>query len=157
MDPSRIFFLIVMLVVLALLLVRPTLNVAGYCWEEHRFLSEEEFILRALEHTFSYYPPQEYAGLQYGRLEDKIMQPIYYKSFEEFVELNKDCCKLVDEDSEGYRLPWIYKIRGRAAAMVEVIYRVETSEDARSGRGFPAGYNVFYPNFTNCGREFSQF
>ncbi len=141
-----------MLAVLALLLVRPTMNVAGYCWDENRFLSDEEFIFKALEETYSYYPPGSYAGLS-----GKIMQPIEYKSFEEFVALNKDCCKLVDETIDGYRVPWIYKIRGRAAAMVEVIYSVETSENARSGRGFPAGYNVAYPNFTNCGREWREF
>jgi hypothetical protein len=152
MDPSRKFFWSVMLVVLALLLVRPTMNVAGYCWEENRFLSDEEFIFKALEETYSYYPPNRYNGF------DQVgPRPIEYKSFEEFVALNKDCCKLVDETIDGYRVPWFYKIRGRAAAMVEVVYRVETSEGAKSGRGFPAGYNVVYPNFTNCGREFREF
>ena len=152
MDPSRKFFWSVMLVVLALLLVRPTMNLAGYCWEENRFLSDDEFIFKALEYTYSYDPPAYYAGLQYSGLAGRVMQPIGYKSFEEFIALNKDCCKLVDETSENYRVPWIYKTEGWSATMVKVIYRVETTEGAKSGRGNPAGYDVFYFNFTNCGR-----
>jgi hypothetical protein len=150
MDPSRKFFWSVMLVVLALLLVRPTMNVAGYCWDENRFLSDEEFIFKALEETYSDYPPRRYNGF------DAVSQPIEYKSFEEFVELNKDCCKLVDEASEGYRVPWIYKARGLSATMVEVIYRLETGTGAKSVRGLPAGYNVVHPNFTNCGRLWNE-
>ena len=148
---SSKFLLIVGLLLLALLLLRPTLNVAGYCWEEKRFLSDEEFIFKALEETYSDYPPQRYNGF------DKVgQQPIEYKSFEEFVALNKNCCKLVDEASEGYRVPWIYKTRGLSATMVEVIYRVETSAGAKSGRGLPSGYNVIHPNFTNCGRLWNE-
>jgi hypothetical protein len=153
MDPSRKFFWSVMLVVLALLLVRPTMNVAGFCWEENRFLSDEEFIFKALEETYSYYPPEYYAGLQ-GSSAGKVIKPIDYKSFEEFVSLNKDCCKLVAETSENYRVPWIYKTEGWSATMVEVIYRVETSEGAKSGRGNPAGYDVFFlisPIVVACG------
>ena len=128
----------------------PTFNAAGYCWSEKRFLSRSELVSKAMEATFSLYPPSDYGGSGM-----QVSRPIYYASLKDFVLQNEGCCKVVSETDHQYRLSWFHKLQGRAAALVEVNFRVEAEPNAGAYTGLPEGYMRHYHVVTNCGQAWN--
>jgi hypothetical protein len=134
---------------IALLSVWPVMNVAGFCWAEKRFLSDEEIITRVIEEVYNNYPPRNY-GSSSGAL---VQNPITYRSLNDFVAQNKDCCSIVSKMESGLALTWYDSIRGAAAALVEVKFRVEDETNmAGASTGMKPGIALGYGAVTNCGR-----
>ncbi len=136
-------------VLLVALVFRPALNVAGYCWDEGRFLSEEEIISRVIQNTYDYYPPRNY-GSSSG---DIVKKPIMYKSLNHFILENKNCCRVVSQMDNGLKLTLFDRVFGRSAALVEIKFRVEAeAEHAGASTGMSSGVALGYGAVTNCGR-----
>ena len=135
---------------LALAAFIPSMNVLGYCFAEKRFLSETEIVSKVIQHVYERYPP-----LNYGPTRAAIKNSIPYNSLEKFELENKSCCKIVDTTDHQYALFWLDRLRGRAVALVEATYRVESYPEAGSYSEMPAGVMREYHVVTNCGRAWN--
>lgn len=144
--------LLAALAVLPLLVaLKASLNVAGFCHAERRFLSEEEIINRVIDDVFASYPPSYY------ELASPVRTPIEYQSRDEFLRANPDCCVIVpsaygDASESDFQVPFEFSLFGTNAALVRVIYRVErTSDGTGSSKAMPPGMMRDYRRVTNCG------
>jgi len=134
-----------------LIALRLSLNVAGFCYAERRFLSEDEIINRVIDDVYASYPPSYY------QIGVPVKAPVRYSSREIFLEANPDCCAIVrtafgDSSESDFRVPLEFSLRGLNAALVRVIYRVEkNSESLGSSKEMPSGVMREYRRVTNCG------
>jgi hypothetical protein len=135
----------------AAVLFRPALNVAGFCWAEKRFLSDEEMFASAAKAAFEYYPPMHYRTAY-----AEVVSPIKYASVEDFDARNADCCKFVDS-SEAVMASTHNYWRGRVRAYVKVTYRVEIDpQSGGSSSGLPPGMDNVIFTITNCGEAWNE-
>jgi hypothetical protein len=142
-----VFFSIFVLLVVSFV---PTLNLSGYCFAEKRFFAADEYLSAAIRESIAQYPPKNYGGSQ-----KLVASPITYQSFGDFLSRNSNCCKLVVETDHQYKLSFLDRIMGKAAALVEVNYKVETSTNAGAYTGLSPGMYRQYHVITNCGHAWN--
>jgi hypothetical protein len=144
-------------VAVALVLGIPTLLLYnGFCisaswrdgvWHHHvGFLSDQRAINAAIDEamTRSVHAAETPTG---GYTHFSRKNQIAYRSRDEFLLLNPDCCKIVPHDD--IYLSWWHRVFGLAAKSVRVTYTVRyLNEDGRQSSE-PA---VAQPVITNCGR-----
>lgn len=85
--------LIVFIALLAPLWIVAGLNYSGFCWEQKRWLSDEEKIRRIVEQQFLYQPEVIY-GLGEGVASERSNPATRYETVEHFLEKNPDCCRV---------------------------------------------------------------
>jgi hypothetical protein len=152
---SRRTWLKLLLIVIAVpplvVALRLSLNVAGFCYDEFRFISEDEIINGVIDDVYASYPPSYY------EIGVPVQKPISYLSREQFLKANPDCCNIVrsafGDSSEGdFVVPFEYSLFGTNRALVRVVYRVELSPaGSASSKAMPPGMKREYRRVTNCG------
>lgn len=107
------------------------LNRHGYCWEQGRFLTDQELIDAAIKSNLSFHGPNRRWNKMYGSPEDVRAQ-------------NPDCCSVKRDKNEDAELPpfWM-SISGMYASTVQVIYRTSDSG--------PTPFNEAYFIIGPCG------
>ncbi len=98
-------FVFLSLLIVCLGIIFPILNVTGFCYAQHRFLSESERQRAFLQQEFIDRDPHVRAtdGLVHGfsdeyfkwRKVDDFASSLPYKSVEEFFSANPDCCSAI--------------------------------------------------------------
>lgn len=134
-----------------------TLNYAGFCLREGRFLTDEEKVQIAVAFVMADYPPvlartrtTEQGGVWRNVVEYARPQaPIYYLDAGEFSRVNQDCCALAAEPGVTQAPLFWSRVLGRLSDFVRVSYRVRYLEPS----GAEAGQDVVqWVAVTNCGR-----
>ncbi len=130
------------------------LNEAGYCFEEKRFLAEEEFIKDAMLNTHAwvaYHSIEDFEqdrdkgrGVTFDR--KRITNPFIYRDYAHFEEVNPDCCRFFDEPYDGYYPDKHIRRGGSFAGFVTVKFRVQKEAPGQS----EIQRTVLY-EYTNCG------
>lgn len=160
MSIKRLFKYLV-LTVLGLLVLyvgsRLGMNYTGYCFEQQRYLTDQEKINVVIDHILGRYPPilkihEKINDDQWGiRL---LENPIFYNSKEEFLEVNKDCCKVVDyikwdTGHPGDKVPFFSRLSGRISSYIYARYQTRY----RNSEGnFQKKDSKEYYAISNCGR-----
>ncbi len=125
------YFLLILPVALALW---GAINMSGFCWSEGRHLSDDEIFHRVIKTEYLESEFLSLSVIQRKSGEQNIQKHIKYKSLEEFLKLNPDCCafyngfslgnKRVDSGSHK-RLPSFYhRFFGIAWRAIAVRYKV---------------------------------
>ena len=108
-------------------------NMKGYCWEEARYLSEDELIHGILDTGFLNY--SNHRAIRKRDIERKIGSKIQtlvdYRSVEQFRELNADCCLIykngrtyLNHNTGIHDVPKTWKYLDRAWVRIAVNFRV---------------------------------
>lgn len=153
------------------------LNYNGYCFEQSRYLPDEEQIRPLVENILSGYPKITYAydelpKVGYEVVENKSRccgqgdmsrfdksrggaaidaeQLILYRDMDEFRAINPDCCSFTRNGLYGElgRTEFWDKITGYSAGFVNVKYRVRYRDAAGKVQ---TKFSAFSGNHTNCG------
>jgi hypothetical protein len=172
----------VILVPASLLTGTAVLNYTGYCFEQSRYLTDDERIRSTVEVLLLTYPRITYAYDQlpkvgYEVVEDKsrccglgdiskldeskggvgfdARQLILYSDIKEFYAINPDCCQFARRGLYGelVSIDELWpKITGYSAGFVSVKYRVRYRDEKGDARTKFSGWSA---NQTNCGRPVS--
>jgi len=136
-----------------------TISFNGFCFNERRFLTDEEKIDLVLDEVIKSYPPVlvEHLTLNNGKIVSKWFHPknaIAYKNKSEFFKINDKCCEIVnfgkgDFGLEGSPIPFFSKLSGGISTFVRVRYLVRFKY-SNSNKIFESYYAV-----SNCGRVWS--
>jgi hypothetical protein len=137
----------------------PALNYSGYCFEQHRYLADEEIVRAAVERVMGVYPPvvdvvemvDGQAGIL-GRLAP--MNAVPYASADEFLRINEGCCELRHRDPEGYRPSLYERLTGRSRTLVRLEFAVRYVD--RYGNPLSVTDEAFFA-ISNCGRPWSRY
>ena len=114
-----------------------TLNYAGYCLAEDKYLSDTEKILKAVEATLKNYSPPRLIGYRQDLQRDgQVPQPpgqvIHYRSVEEFYSINPECCAVSPvvayKGSESYGAEFREKVTGTISGFVYMNYSVRYTD-----------------------------
>ncbi len=130
------------------------LNEAGYCFEEKRFLAEEEFIKDAMLNTHAWVAYNSIEDFEYDRdngmgitfEKKRVTTPFIYRDYAHFEEVNPDCCRFFDEPDSGYYPERSIRRGGGFAGFVTVRFRVQ-----EQARGQPEIHRTAHYEYTNCG------
>jgi hypothetical protein len=130
-------------------------NYRGYCKAAHRYLTDEEKINSAVKTILAAYPPvidiYEIHGDEKVKVDVNIPKnPLYYKSVEEFLEVNPNCCKLSFDDKGYIDSVLIYRAMGDLSTIVNVKYKVRYYDD---NNDLNEEYRERLVAVTNCGRS----
>ena len=162
----------------ALLAIVALLNYTGYCFQERRYLTDEERVRKTVQTVIALYPRITYAydavpKAGYEVIMDKARccdqgdrsrfdgskggtaiepaQLIVYRDVEEFFAVNPDCCSFARNGlygELGSTSLWS-KITGYSAGFANVKFRVRYRDAA--GRAHEK-YSGWSANFSNCGK-----
>lgn len=80
---------IALLILLSVLAVSQYLNFTGFCYAEGRWLSDADLIRGAIEYTLRRAPPRGSDDIKYSSVDD-------------FLERNRDCCRVLRHDREEF-------------------------------------------------------
>jgi len=148
------------LILVAIAIGRFSLNYSGYCFEEHRFLSNEEKISIAIRDVFGTYPPNL---IEYGENLGEVIvigghtpaHPIYYKDIDTFRAENTDCCRLtqrMERTKSKFPIQLGSRLSGDANTFVEVIYKLKYIDESGVER---SQIHIEYVAISNCGHAWS--
>ncbi len=141
--------LIVFIALLAPLWIVAGLNYSGFCWEQKRWLSEEEKIHRAIVDRFvssSNYRVQVAHSVG-DTLVEKENLSTPYSSFEDFISANPNCCSLNISESADSGPPTFWtKVKGGYSDTAVIHY----GKAHRTFDGSNPSKSVSY--IDNCGR-----
>lgn len=136
--------------------VRGGLNYSGFCLEQGRSLTDHEKIEIAIERLLRSYPPTliQVVTQADGRQADRWFRPgrpIPYRSVEEFLQVNPDCCEvtLKEHPKIGGSISLGNRLFGITSANVRVRYQVRYLD--ASGR-IVSEYVEPYVAISGCGR-----
>jgi hypothetical protein len=124
-------FIAVLLIAGMLYLPKAILLYSGYCWEEGRYLTNQEKIDIAVKEVinqqsrrWSYdYTVNEAGGKVYLRNEKR--ETFRYSNLKEFYALNQNCCDFLDIYLSGetyINIPFIERISGHLNTSIRVFY-----------------------------------
>ncbi|MEM8872195.1 MAG: hypothetical protein AAF848_10145 [Pseudomonadota bacterium] len=114
-------------------------NFSGYCFEEHRYLSDEELINGALSRG-------SYIGSARLAFESgKISSVPSFGSKDAFLEAFPDCCEIVGEEHQKNRQPFWRKAVGDFRGYVSISYELDGVNDEN------VAFGPRYVAVTNCG------
>ncbi|MDK2126718.1 hypothetical protein [Parachitinimonas caeni] len=135
---------------------RAHLNYTGYCAREGRAWSDREKIHSAVNYVVNREKPREV----YLKTGDKLvkLQPheagyeeqliIPYKSVDEFMQLNPNCCEITERADEGFQHDLLTRLSGDASGFVRVKYQRRYRGEATPDRHEP---RETYVTISNCG------
>ncbi len=148
------------------------LNYSGFCFEQRRYLSDEERIRDAVDGALEHYsdirfvhaelPQPGYpilknidSGSRRGDEKGMVLkaeQLIYYRNSDEFLSVNPGCCSVTREGLYG---EFIYaglfdKITGYSAGYVNLKFRVRYRDAANTVQ---SAFSAHSWNYTNCGKS----
>jgi hypothetical protein len=134
--------------------VRLGLNYSGYCYEQGRYISNQEKIEIVAKHIIrphqipKHMPIEEWLALPIS-----IRTVVNYRSTDEFFETNKDCCEVTDFGkgdfgAKGEKLSVFDKLFGITSSYVRVHYQVRHLDE--KGQLITA-YAEPYFAISNCG------
>jgi hypothetical protein len=139
-----------------LLSLWPVMNIAGFCWAEKRFLSQDEAFELAIKSAFEHYPPEHYGHNGYDNTAPRIRMPIQYGTYDQFKSANPNCCKVVSNAADGFKPDPINRVLGHLAYFIEIKYRVEDEKKTNfASEGLSPGMVRVYGFLTNCGRSWN--
>lgn len=134
--------------ILVLLVSAGGLSAGGFCFGQHRFLSDREFIDAViLDRMKGRGSPLAYRND--GNTKTAISR-IPYASKDEFNSENPDCCSIVSFNSprdNGPQFTLVDHVLGNAAKLVKVKYKERWTEDGQPKTQIVEGYL----GLTNCG------
>jgi hypothetical protein len=145
--------------VLASTLFVAGLSFSGFCFEERRYLTDEEKINIAVLHVLRFYPPimrKEIVAEGDERKEiltgGRPKAPIPYRDLKEFREVNPNCCRVVMQANhsggEVGDVAFWQRLFGLTSCFVEVKYLVRY----RDATGMVHFYTTeTFPAISNCG------
>jgi hypothetical protein len=119
----------------------------GLCFQQGRFLSQEEFIAAAIQRAANSRRFIRVTSVP-GAVNFEPMKVIPYSDEIEFRRHNPDCCKIVPHES-GPVPTFMERLSGAAAAVVAVTYQVNFLDE--SGRPQSEVVTSVYV-VSNCGR-----
>jgi hypothetical protein len=133
------------------------LNYTGYCFKQQRYISRDEVIHAAINEllTSHYSPDIRRYTVKNGKTileQPKEKNRIYYKSVDEFLMMNPNCCEF-----ERFTLPSLWFIylkgalKGRNLTAVKINYKVRYYDGNGNIKEYQHPRNV-YVRLTNCGR-----
>ncbi|NEP80189.1 MAG: hypothetical protein F6K17_26255 [Okeania sp. SIO3C4] len=102
-----------------LFLLYAGLNVSGFCFAEMRYLSDEDKFRKVFEGMNSQ-KTLRIKTTKNGKLQSQRYEQIKYESFEQFMEINPDCCA-VDPGGPYEVAPFDFGERITGSATGEVI------------------------------------
>ncbi|MEM7494514.1 MAG: hypothetical protein AAF296_14130 [Pseudomonadota bacterium] len=115
-------------------------NISGYCFEEHRYLSDEELIHGALSRG----PHISSARRAFER--GKIPHVPSFGSTDAFYEAFPDCCEIVGEEDQKNRQPFWRKAVGDFRGYVSISFELDGVKDEK------VAFGPRYVAVTNCGK-----
>jgi len=137
-----------------------TLNYAGFCFSEMRFLSDQEKIKIAVQYIFERYPKVgDEAWYSPLGSNSKIMKikswpenPVPYKNLNEFFAINPNCCKVTQDyrsiGGEGDNTSAWGCISGKKSAIVGVRYLLRYRDE---NGDIQSKLKEIFPGISNCG------
>ena len=117
----------------------PTLSYSGFCLPEGRFLTDQEIVDIGARSYFQRYPPPNYGTFV------KVVRPIAYTSFEDFMSRNPDCCSVTQTGRDGGESSLFHRLMGRFAGFVRIEYKLENDVPGAPDK------NLVWVAVTNCG------
>lgn len=148
---------LIFLPLLAIVGIRAGLNYSGFCWEQKRWLSDEEIIRGAITELLSW----KTDTVQPHRFSPSIeVNLINETSVEEFLAKNPECCKIsngddavfleaVSNSSDGILVPeWDAKLLGQYRNSVAINY---TQNYLDSGNHLTSRKKTAFVSMQNCG------
>jgi len=108
------------------------MNYVGYCSERHGWVPRDELIRAAVRSMFLGYP----------------QDAIPYRSVDEFLQHNPDCCSLTNQGREYYEAPLSYRLSGSVRTLVHVKYFVRRRDAAGD---ITQEQQETWAAMTNCG------
>ncbi|MEJ8840461.1 hypothetical protein [Ramlibacter sp. AN1133] len=159
---------------LVALSVYPVLNLAGFCFDENRFLDRQATIRDGISAVIAYYPSIRFAynklppgGMQLAHGEERRalmkysdgieleqQQLVPYRDVDEFRAVNPGCCSFTPtpEFDEFPATSFLDKATGRAAGFVNIRFLVRFRDSSGQLVSRLSAYSFGY---TNCGRPMS--
>lgn len=148
------------------------LNYTGFCFDQSRYLSDEERIRRGVHGALGHYPSIRFVHDQLPKAGYPILtektdgsgtgtekgtvltaeQLIFYRDMDEFFAVNSDCCSVTRNglyDEVGRPGLWD-KITGFSAGYVNIKFRVRYRDAAGNVQ---SEFSAFSFNYTNCGHS----
>jgi hypothetical protein len=132
--------------ILLLLVAAGGLSASGFCFGQHRFLSNREFIDTAVREVMK---GRGAYSLSDGKARTEI-SGTPYTSKDEFNRENPDCCSVVAIDyprDNGPQFTMLDRVLGKAAKLVKLKYKDRWTEDGQPKTEIVEGYL----GLTNCG------
>jgi hypothetical protein len=132
---------------LVLLVSAGGLSAGGFCFGQHRFLSDREFIDAVMQDLMKGRGSYLIQGIDGTRTE---ISGISYASKDEFKSENPDCCSIVSFSTprdSGPQFTLLDHVRGNAAKFVKVKYKERWTEDGQPKTQIVESYR----GLTNCG------
>lgn len=134
-----------------------SMNYSGYCFEQSKYLSNEERIRSVIEELLEDYPPiTQYSetGIGPGGVTTSLFRkmpanPIPYSGVDEFLKENPACCELRPYGTEGYAPSAWERFTGGTSGFVFFEYSVKFID--RYGAHRSEKINESMP-VSNCGR-----
>ena len=160
---KRIFKYLI-LITLGLLILyaigRLGLNYSGYCFEQKRYLTDQEKIDIVVTQMLRSFPPNlnEPVQLPDGRRAIRFFTPknaTRFQSIDEFYALNKDCCEVTDyvkwdKAHPGEKIPLLQRLAGMVSSYVRIRYQLHyKNEDGEDITREIEGYSAI----SNCGHK----
>lgn len=161
MKVRKIIYKLILLTMITLVLVVIvilSLNYAGFCFAERRFLSDEEKIKIAIKYILSTYPPVIDLFEERNEIVVKIgrntpADPIRYDSMEDFLSQNPSCCKITKTmERSGYTVRLEHKLLGSVNTFVELKFKVKYVDEKGIVR---TAMKTRYVAVSNCGHPWS--
>ncbi|MCK1573905.1 hypothetical protein [Bradyrhizobium sp. 174] len=134
--------------ILVLLVSAGGLSAGGFCFGQHRFLSDREFIDAVMQDLMKGRGSYSMHSID-GKTRTEI-SGISYASKDEFNRDNPDCCSIVSFDpprDSGPQFTLLDYVRGNAAKLVKVKYKDRWTEDGQPKTQIVEDYR----GLTNCG------
>jgi hypothetical protein len=134
--------------ILVLLVSAGGLSASGFCFSQHRFLSDREFIDAVIQERMKGRGSYLVHSID-GKTKTEI-SGISYASKDEFNSENPDCCSIVSFNTPRDSVPpftLIDHVWGDAAKFVKVKYKDRWTEDGQLKTQILEGYW----GLTNCG------
>lgn len=136
-----------------------SMNYAGYCHAQNRFLTDQEKIDAGIQFALNRYPPSIRVtqtdmvnGVKKQITVLRVPEhPVKYQDVAEFKAMNPDCCNLSMRTGEGGRPSFIERIFGYVSTYVLVLYKVRYWENGEVKLG-DSGMAVAVKN---CGKPWS--
>jgi hypothetical protein len=147
-------FLALTIALSVFIVVKAMPNYKGYCEIERRYLSEDEKLNIAIKSILATYPPvidiYEMRGDAQAKVDVNIPKnPLYYKSVEEFLEVNQNCCKQSFDEIDYIDNVLIFRAMGKLSSIFNIRYKVRYFNDIGD---VSVQYSERTIAITNCGR-----
>jgi hypothetical protein len=154
-----LFAVVLLYVFIALFLMYRSYN--GYCFEESRYLDEQEFYRRAVSEVFEARFPPDYISQAFfpekqAPSYQKPKNAIPYNSLEEFLQMNPNCCTFTETigergtDIAGWKNTNFEKLTGTRMKFLKATFQVPYLDEDGTKRSVT--YQSWYP-ISSCGKR----